>query len=229
MEVCTGRVIPLTDGCRAHPQNTYRAGDLRAYVSALSMTQLIFGAALGFLLGEGVLHGLKQSIGCSSATKCVNGLVSFVRARNRAHRRFHQVCGCNRGDRALITLGVWGVGDYLAAKSVHRAMSANTSDGGRGGLLTGSAWLSERGYADRFAASGNSATAVRVDNVAPYADPAFKVQRRPQHAATSLSADSGAAVRSKSPGRRDCNPTRASLHDLHWSTCTDVPSPCGRV
>jgi hypothetical protein len=27
------------------------------------MTQLIFGAALGFLLGEGVLHGIKHSIG----------------------------------------------------------------------------------------------------------------------------------------------------------------------
>src|SRR5260370_41597164 len=32
-------------------------------ISALSMTQLIFGAALGFLLGEGVLHGIKHSIG----------------------------------------------------------------------------------------------------------------------------------------------------------------------
>jgi hypothetical protein len=31
MEVCTGRVIPLTDGRRARTQNTRRVGDLRAY------------------------------------------------------------------------------------------------------------------------------------------------------------------------------------------------------
>jgi len=98
-------------------------------VSALSMTQLIFGAALGFLLGEGVLYGVKYSIGWlqrGEVRKRV-GKLSSVRGTELIGG-FIKYAGVIGAIGALIALGVWGVGDYLAAKSVHRVMSANTSD-----------------------------------------------------------------------------------------------------
>src|ERR1700730_6521557 len=98
-------------------------------VSALSMTQLIFGAALGFLLGEGVLHGIKHSIGWlqRDAVRKRVGKLSSVRG-SELIGGFIKYAGVIGAIAALITLGVWSVGDYLAAKSAHRVMSANASD-----------------------------------------------------------------------------------------------------
>jgi hypothetical protein len=65
-------------------------------------------------------------------------------------------------------------------------MSANTSDAAVAAFLPDPHGFPNAGRPIASPPVANSATAVRVDNVAPYADPAFKVQRRPQHAATSL-------------------------------------------
>src|ERR1700716_3461318 len=98
-------------------------------VPALSMTQLIFGAALGFLLGEGVLHGVKHSIGWLQRDEVRKrvGELSSVRGAELIGG-FIKYAGVIGAIGALITLGVWGVGDYLGAKSVHRVMSANISE-----------------------------------------------------------------------------------------------------
>jgi len=83
---------------------------------------------------------------------------------------------------ALITLGVWGVGDYLAAKSVHRAMSANTSDAAVAASLPDPHGFPNAGTPIASQPVANSRHAVRVDNVAHTPTRPSKVQRRPQHA-----------------------------------------------
>ena len=173
-------------------------------VSALSMTQLIFGAALGFLLGEGVLHGVKHSIGWLQRDEVRQrvGKLSSVRGPELVGG-FIKYAGVIGAIGALITLGVWSVGDYLAARSVHRVLSANTSDAAVAASIPGPHDLLNAGTRIASPPKADAATTVRVDNTAPYADPAFKVQRRPQHAATHPSLRETLVQRSEARARAD--------------------------
>ena len=173
-------------------------------VPALNMTQLIFGAALGFILGEGVLHGIKLSIGWlqrDEVRKRVGRLPS-VRGSDLV-RAFIKYAGVLGAIAALITLGVWSVGDYLAARSARRMMSTNASD------TAAVASMPDLHGSPRERAQVtpppkvNSATAVPVDNVDPYADSTFKVQRRAQHAGTHPSLRETLVQRSEARARAD--------------------------
>src|SRR5258708_37612073 len=92
-------------------------------VSALSMTQLIFGAALGFLLGEGVLHGIKHSIGWLQRDEVRKrvGKLSSVRGSELIGGliQYRRVIGAKC---ARISLSVWRVAGYLAARAAHSMM-----------------------------------------------------------------------------------------------------------
>lgn len=172
-------------------------------VSALSMTQLIFGAALGFLLGEGVLHGIKHSIGWLQRDEVRKrvGKLSSVRG-SELIGGFIKYAGVIGAIGALITLGVWSVGDYLAAKSVHRVLSAKTSDGAVAAPIPDPDGFANAGARIAAPPKANPATAVRFDNVAAYADPAFKVQR-PQHAGPHSSLRETLVQRSEARARAD--------------------------
>lgn len=173
-------------------------------VLALSMTQLIFGAALGFLLGEGVLHGIKHSIGWLQRDEVRKrvGELSAVRG-SELIGGFIKYAGVIGAIAALITLGVWSVGDYLAAKSPRRMLSANTSDTAVAASIPDLHGFPNKGTRIASPPKAESATAVQVDNVAPYADPAFKVQRRPQHAATHPNLRETLVQRSEARARAD--------------------------
>src|SRR5215472_4295646 len=94
----------------------------------MSMVQLVIGAAFGFLIAQGVLYGLRR-------------LIDWLRhgnllAQARAVRappaptvlgaliRYAAPVGVSV---ALLTLGVWAVSDYLAARSA-RNVEANLFD-----------------------------------------------------------------------------------------------------
>ena len=151
----------------------------------VSMTQLIFGAALGFILGQAVLAGAKQLMGSLF--------------RNEAHARIRSVSGSAllagfirysgliAVVAALVTLGAWGIGDYLASSSARRLADAHAPEHTLEAPLPDS-----HGAADEVAGlspnrespKSNSVlpAAPAEDRLDPYHDPEFKVHQRPHHA-----------------------------------------------
>src|ERR1700730_12046737 len=91
----------------------------------MSMTQLVIGTALGFFVAQGVLYSIKHLIGWLRRRD----------ARKLTFRPSHSlgstfIGGFTRyaplvgASAAVITLGVWAVGDYLAAQSAGSAATA---------------------------------------------------------------------------------------------------------
>lgn len=154
----------------------------------MSMTQLVIGTAIGFLIAQAALYGLRRLIGWLRQGDLL--------ARARAMRatpaptvlsaliRYAAPVGVSV---ALLTLGVWAVSDYLAAKSA-RNVEANLFDS------SAAAPAAEQGAPPVRSASLTPPPAPEaVDEPAgavrdPYADPAFRVQHKGHRAgaATSL-------------------------------------------
>jgi len=168
----------------------------------MSMAQLIIGAALGFIIAEGVLYGIRH-------------LVLWLR-RDETRRRFHAltasresafIAGFTRygalvgASAAVITLGAWAVGDYLAAKSARSAVMANAFDPAipvPASVLHDSA---EDARGVDPAADVDSVQAAPPAGVDPYADPDFKVQHRVHRSGTSLSLKETLLERSEAKAR----------------------------
>jgi hypothetical protein len=182
----------------------------------LSIMQLIFGAALGVVLAEGVLHGLRLSIGWFQRDEMRRQVSKLPSVRGSdLIGGFIKYAGVLGAIAALITLGVWDVGDYLAAKSARRMMGANVLDTAAVASIS-----DQHGSPNERAPvvplrKANSATAVRVANVDPYADANFKVQRRPQHAGTHPSLRDTLVQRSEAKARADL--LRQTQEHLHRS------------
>ncbi len=146
------------------------------------MTQLVIGTALGFLVAQGLLYGLGRLIGWLRH----GDLLARARAVRTAPAptvlsalvKYAAPVGIGA---ALITLGVWAVNDYLAAKSA-RSVEAN--------LFDSSAAAAPIPEQDAPPVHRASLTPVpppeALDESAntapdPYADPEFRVQRKPRH------------------------------------------------
>jgi hypothetical protein len=171
----------LTVGSRNRLQNIRQVANLREDGTILSLAQLIFGAAAGYLLGQAALEGMKRVVGWLQRNE----------PRERAHelfpwrgsdliRGFIKYAGLIGAVAALITFGVWSVGDYLAAKSERRTASANSLESSE----TASPSVQPQSAQPRAQAippsAADSAVEGPVSNLDPYADADFKVQRRPQ-------------------------------------------------
>jgi hypothetical protein len=153
----------------------------------MSMTQLVIGTAFGFLVAQALLYGLGRLIGWLRGGDLL--------ARARAVRatpaptvlgaliRYAAPVGISA---ALITLGVWAVSDYLAAKSA-RNVEANLFDS------SAAAPVAEQGAPPvRTVALTPPPQPEVVAEPArtapdPYTDPEFKVQRKPRRAGGALS------------------------------------------
>lgn len=153
----------------------------------MSMTQLVIGTVIGFLIAQGALYGLRR-------------LVVWLRqgdllARARTMRatpaptvlsaviRYAAPVGVSA---ALLTLGVWAVSDYLAAKSARNA-EANLFD------AAPAAHVAEQGAPPVRSASLTPPPAPEAVHEAvnitqdPYADPEFRVQHKPHRAGAGMS------------------------------------------
>jgi hypothetical protein len=153
----------------------------------MSMIQLVIGTACGFLLAQGLLYGLERLIGWLRQ----GNLLAHARAVRAtpaptvlsAMIRYAAPVGVSV---ALLTLGVWAVSDYLAAKSA-RNVEARLFDSP---AVTPVAEQSAPPV--RAASLTPPAPAELVDESAgalpdPYADPVFKVQRKPHRSGAALS------------------------------------------
>jgi hypothetical protein len=167
-------------------------------VLVVSMTQLVFGAALGFIVGEGVLYSMKRFVGCLQRDEMRKRIRKLTPLRGSALiGGFNKYAGILGASAALITLGVWAVGDYLAARSAPSVARANAFDPSTAVLIS-----DPRGSPDEVAGL-TPATAVRVVNVEPYTDSDYKVHRRPHHAGAPLSLKETLVQRSEAKARAD--------------------------
>src|SRR5690348_12866192 len=87
------------------------------------MIQLVFGSALGFIIAQGELHGANQLVGWIRRDE-VRGRILRVRGAALLGG-FVKYSGVIGAIAALLTLGVWTIGDYLAARSANRVASVN--------------------------------------------------------------------------------------------------------
>src|SRR3989442_8400386 len=84
----------------------------------MNMTQLVFGAALGCLLAQGVLYCIKPFIAWLRRDELRARLSALTppsgRAIAHASIQYAVLLGAAA---ALITLGVWAFGDYFSGRS----------------------------------------------------------------------------------------------------------------
>src|SRR5579863_5305177 len=98
-------------------------------IAVMSMSQLVIGSALGFVIAQTVLYAVKQGAGWLQ-----RGELRRRRGQLTPARWSSLVGGCIRyagplaAGAAVITLGVWALGDYLAARSARGAALASTFD-----------------------------------------------------------------------------------------------------
>jgi hypothetical protein len=168
------------------------------------MTQLVFGAALGFIVGQGILYSMKRLIGWLQRDE-VRGLFRKLTPlpMSALIGGFIKYAGVLGASAALITLSVWTVGDYLAARSARNLARANVP-----GPSTAVPISDPDGSPDEVAGlapapNANSSTAVPVDNVDPYTDSNFKVHRRPRRAGTPLDLKETLVLRSEEKARAE--------------------------
>jgi hypothetical protein len=191
-----GRVNLLTVGRRTDPQNVALDGSLTNTVSVMSMAQLVIGAALGFMIAQGVLYGVKHLLGW---------LQREGTTPPRAHIYLSSLiryAGPVAASAALITLGVWAVGDYFAAKSARAADTANVFDPSTADATPADSHVDEVAGAP-LAPKIAPPTEAPVAGVDPYGDPDFKVHRRAHHAGTPLSLKEALLQKSEAKARAE--------------------------
>jgi len=104
---------------------------------------------------------------------------------------------------AVITLGVWAVADYLAAQSARSAATADILEPSTAVPVSDAHRSPDEVAGHAPAPKLDRSTAVPVDNLDPYTDPDFKVQRRSHHAGTALSLKETLLQRSEGKARAD--------------------------
>jgi hypothetical protein len=170
----------------------------------MSMTQLVIGTALGFFVAHGVLHSIKLLIGWLQRSDARKRILKLTPSLGSTFiGGFTKYAAPVGAGAAVITLGVWAVGDYLAEKSARSAATADVLEpstampvSDRHGSPDEVAGLAPAPKVDR-------STAVPVDNVDPYTDSDFKVQRRSHHARTALSLKETLLQRSEAKAHAD--------------------------
>jgi hypothetical protein len=152
-----------------------------ARVFAMTMIQIVTGTAIGFLLAEAVLYGSRRLLGWLRRGDLVARLRAVQAPGPTVLSAFIKYAAPVAISAALATLCVWGVSDYLAAKSA-RTAAANLFDNsaaspGEDQPQVASAALTP---------PPPEPSEEPVSAADPYADPEFKVQRKARRGGDSL-------------------------------------------
>jgi hypothetical protein len=147
------------------------------------MTQLVIGAALGFILGECVLVSLKHLVRFLQRYEVRTWLpqLSALRSPTLMGRMVRQA-SVFAAVAGVLALAAWAATDYLAARDAQRSVSTSPA----------SAVVAPPLYPDdvadqeaAFAHTSPVSSAVPLADADPYADPDFKAPRPPHHPGTS--------------------------------------------
>jgi hypothetical protein len=149
-------------------------------VSVMSMTQIVIGAALGYIVAHAVLFGSRHSMAWlrrGSVQMRLRALASAPGPTIAAGLiKYGAVIGASA---ALIALGAWAIGDYYAARSVSNAAAASVADSPMPAPASSPQKAEEEVAIQAAPRQAPAAAAVAAPD--PYADPAFKVQTPARH------------------------------------------------
>jgi hypothetical protein len=169
----------------------------------MSMTQLIIGTALGFVVAQSALYALRYSFGWLQREEVRTRIRAMIPMPGHAFvAGFIRYAAPIGASAALITLAVWAVSDYLATKAAPGAALASALDPvtAPGMPTAGSADERANGLP---AANTEPATAVQPEFVDPYADPDYKVHRRARRPGSALSLRETLLQRSEAKARAE--------------------------
>jgi len=170
----------------------------------MNMSQLVIGSALGFIVAQGVLDSIKRLIGWLQRSDARKRILKLPPSLGSDFiGGFIRHAGLIGASVALITLGVWAVGDYLAARSARSAATADVLEPSTALPVSDSHGSPDKAAGHAPAPKVDRSTVVPVDNVDPYTDSDFKVQRRSHHARSALSLKETLLQRSEGKARAD--------------------------
>ncbi len=167
----------------------------------MNMSQLVVGAALGFLVAQGVLSCIKRLIAWLQRDEMRARVRAITPRSGRALLNASLKYGVLMGAvAALITLGVWATGDYFAART---ARGGAASDVETPTAPPASSAPESPGRAAELAPApkADGPAVAEAASLDPYADPDFKVQRR--HAGTRLSLKETFVQRAEAKARNE--------------------------
>jgi hypothetical protein len=165
------------------------------------MTQLVIGAALGFIVGECLLQGLKYAVRFLQREKLGTRLGGLTTVHG-----FSRLSGPVRhalvfaAVAAVVTLAAWAVTDYLAARAAQRAAKASVAS-----LVTPPPSIAPVVADEDSESTDDSADSAEVTPADrdPYADEDFKVRRHARHSGRSRDLTETLLERSEAKARTD--------------------------
>jgi hypothetical protein len=166
----------------------------------MKLTQLVIGSALGFLLGQGVLYVLKRAIGWLQHDEPQQAPTTLSPPRESVIvDGLLRHAGLIAAGAAVITLGAWAARDYLLAKPVPNESVADIADVSTP-VPVADPQVSTGGSSGLAPASKSETATAPVNNVDPYRDPNYQVQR---HAGKSVSLKETLVRRSEAKARTE--------------------------
>ena len=171
-------------------------------VLLMSMTQLVIGAALGFIVAEGVLLGIRHLVGWLRRGNVRERIRGLIPAPGSATVAGFIKYGAPLGaSAALITLGVWAVSDFLSAKSLHTDSTASTVDSQAAAPESPVQDAAPEASKPAPVTAAAPVAVAATDAADPYADPDFKVRHRQHHAGSPVSLKESFLQRSEAKAR----------------------------
>ena len=172
---------------------------------AMSMTQLIFASALGFILAQGGLYGMRSFAGWlqrDGVRARIGGLIpSSAHGFIGAFIRYAAPVGASV---ALVTLGAWAVGDYLSARAARSELASGGLDGVTAAAVAdGTAVADDAPSTAAAPAPDASAASTPVSTVDPYADEDYKVHHKKHRAGSAASLEETLLQRSEAKARTE--------------------------
>ena len=198
-------MILRTDGAWTGLQNACQANrSLAGTVLRMNMSQLVIGTALGFMVAQGVLYSAKCFLAWVQGEEVRQRIRKLIPSRGSSFLGgLIRNAGLIGASAALITLCVWSARDYLAEKSARTAAMANVPDPSTAALESDPHSTSDEAAGLARARKVDLPAPVAVENVDPYADSSFQVQRRSHHAGKSMSLKETLVRRSEERARTD--------------------------
>ncbi len=182
----------------------------------MSMTQLVIGTALGFFVAQGVLHSVKLLVGWLQRSDARKRILKLTPSLGPTLiGGFIKYAAPVGASAAVITLGVWAVGDHLAAKSAHSAATAGAFKPSTVVRVPDALGSPDEPAGPVAASRVERHTAPAAGNVDPYTDSDFQVERHSHHAGRALSLKETLLRRSEARAQADL--LRETQQHLHRS------------
>jgi hypothetical protein len=167
----------------------------------MSMSQLVIGAAVGYIVAHVVLFGTKYSMAWlrrDAVQMRLRALASVPGPMVAAGLiKYGAVIGASA---ALLALGAWAIGDYYAARSARSAVAASVTDPPAPAPASSPARTPEVAVQ---AAPRQTLPAAADGTTDPFGDAAFKVQRPAHRAGAAVSLTEKLVRRSEGRARAE--------------------------